>query len=155
MSQIIPGRIKIYPPVHADNIAAGSPETLEKSTGAGAEVDDWNARSHVCNGGVRMGKNKSLVILGGQAASPTIEELHSLRPGCDLSVQIFGGERRKSLHQAAPGTGIRVDEPLRFEIVAGGAALDEIRGKGKGCTCKSNKRHFPVQGGASLAHGLE
>ena len=107
MSQVIPGRIKIDPPVHADNIAAGSPERLEKSAGAGAEMDDWNARSHVCNGGVRMGENESLVVLGRQTAGPTIEELHSLRPGCDLSVQIFGGERRKALHQSAPGTGIR------------------------------------------------
>ncbi len=82
MSQVLPGRIKIYPPVHADNIAAGSPERVEKSTGAGAEMDDWNARSHVCNGGVRMGKNESLVILGGQAASylAVREESRSIKP---------------------------------------------------------------------------
>jgi hypothetical protein len=67
----------------------------------------------------------------------------------------LGGERRKSFHQAAPGAGIGIDKSLRFEIIAGTAALDEIRGKGEGCAGKSNDRYFAVQGRASLAHCLE
>src|SRR5262245_8016594 len=155
MSQFIPRRVEIDPPVHPDNVASGGAERFEESTGAGAEMDYGNSRGQACNGGAGIGKNKSFIIVRGQTAGPAIEDLDGFHSRCDLSIQIFGRERRKSFHQAAPGAGIRIEELLCFEIVAGSTALDQIRSKGEGGGGKSNERHFAVQGVASLAHGLE
>src|SRR5262245_15736498 len=155
VSQVIPGRIKIHPPVYADHVAAGGTQRLEESSGAGAEIDDRNAWSQARNSGAGMGQNEPLVVFGRQAAGPTVEELYGFGSSCDLSIKIICGERRKSFHQAAPGAGIRIDEPLRFEIIAGAAALDKIRSESKRCASKANQGHFAVQGGANLAHGFK
>ena len=65
MSEAFPGRIEIYSPVHADDIASGSTEGCEKSARPGAEVDDWNAWSHAGNSCARMRQDESLVVFGG------------------------------------------------------------------------------------------
>ena len=85
VSQVIPGRIKIDPPVYADHIAAGSPERLENPP---VPVLKWitGTPGQARDSGPRMGKNEPLVVFGGQTSGPTVEELHSFHPGCDLSV---------------------------------------------------------------------
>ena len=95
------------------------------------------------------------VVLGGQAADPAVEELHGVRAGGDLAVEIRDRERGELLHQRAPRGRLAVHERLRLEEVLRGMPFDQIGRDRKGPAGEADQGHPAGQRLPGQPHGLE
>ena len=78
-------------------------------------------------------RQDELAIVGRrERAHPGVEELHGLRAGGDLAVQVVGGDLGEARHEGVPGRRLRAHEALGVEEVPRGAALDQVRGEREG-----------------------
>ena len=150
-----PARVQIDAPVEADHVAAGGAHRGQERRRAGAEVDDRRALPQRADQRARVRQHERPVVVGREHADPRVEDLHRLGAGGDLTVEIARGRVDEDAHEAAPALGLLVHESLGVEIVARGAALDDIRRHRERRARKADQRHLPAQRALHAAHGLE
>src|SRR2546422_282678 len=74
-----------------------------------------------------MGLHVLAVVLGAQAADPTVKELDGLRPCPDLALQIFRYHARELVQEPVPHGRLPVHEALGLDVMARGAPFDGDR----------------------------
>src|SRR5947209_11322131 len=122
----LPGLIEPNAPINANHIPTGSAHQLEQRRGAGAETDYWRSRRETFNHTPRMRQNVFAIIVHAKTADPRIEELHRLRSGSNLRVQIFCQRAGYQSHHRVPGTVVVIHQPFGVDIVLRAAAFNHV-----------------------------
>jgi hypothetical protein len=92
------------------------------------------------------GQHVAPVVVGRERADPAVEELHGLRAGGDLQVQVVAHRDGEPLHERVPRAGVVEHEALRLEERARAAALDQVRRERERRAREADERH--LQSGA-------
>ena len=143
-----PCPVQVHAPVHPDHVAARLPHELQEAAGAGAEVDDRDAGSHPRHQPAHVRQHVFPVVLGGKATHPTVEHLERLDAGFDLGVDVGHGGGHEPVHERAPSAVVVVEEPLGVDVVARGAAFDQVRRQREGGAAEPDQGRPPPQGRA-------
>ena len=72
-------------------------------------------------------QDEAPVVVGREAADPAVEQLHGLRSGCDLRVEVAGDRAGQAAHQRVPRLRRLVHQRLGVHVVARAAAFDDVR----------------------------
>ena len=140
------GFIQRHPPVHADHRTARLAHQLQQGRRPRAKVDQRDILSlEPIEDEPDMGLHVLTVVLGAQAAHPTVKELDGLRPCPDLALQIFRHHTRELVQEPVPHGRLPVHEALGLDVMARGAPLDGIARERERRAGKSDQRHASVQ----------
>ena len=146
-------------PVQAQGLGAGVGHGFQPQATALGEQDHRHAAPvvfadqavddllHVAQGELLVGRR-------GQRAAPGVEDLHGLRAGLDLPVEVDGDRAGQLVEQRVHGLRVVVEHRLGLAEVAAGAALDHVGGQGPGAAGEADQRHAAVQLAADGAHGI-
>ena len=137
-----PAGVERHAPVEPDDVAAGLPHERQQRGGPGAEVNRRHAGSQRADHRARVRQHVLAIVVGPERADPGVEELDRLRAGVDLAVEVRRRRIGQHVHQAMPGGRGLVHQALRVQVVARGAALDDVG--------RDGERLAPHE-----AHGLE
>ena len=142
-SDRLPGRGQGYPPVHADDLRIQVLEKRQQACGAGGKVNSRDARRlQSPQQGLDVGFHITGIVPRTQSAGPTVEDLHRLRAGVDLGLEVIQGDADQPLHEGIPGLGMVVHPAFGLDVVAGTPALDGVRSRGEGRAGKADKGHL-------------
>src|SRR5690349_19393990 len=88
-------------PVESDHVSAGALHKRQESCGVRSKMNYRHVLSPgSCQNPLRIGQDKTLVILRAERANPRVKNLHRLCTGANLRNQVFGEHLRESLHQS-------------------------------------------------------
>ena len=154
-AQAAPRLPEIDTPVQADHGAPGLPHQFQQPRRSRPEVDHRNPRRDSGDDAAHVRQDSPLVVLGGQASDPAVEELHGVRAGGDLAVEVPDRQDGELLHQRVPGGRLAVHQPLRLEEVLRGMPFDQIGRHRKGPAGEADQGHPAGQRLPGQPHGLK
>ncbi len=89
-----------------------------------------------------------------EAAAPGVEDLHRLRTGQDLTIEVAGHRLRQLVQQGMHGLGVVVEHGLALAEVLRRAALDHVGGQRPGATGEADQWRATIELAADGAHGI-
>src|SRR5207247_4618758 len=130
------------PRVNADDVTAGGGEVFEERRRAGSEVNEWHAGflgERQCLAAVRL--HVGAIVVGRQAADPTVEQLQRLRARARLRGEVVADEGSELAQEQVPGAWCLVHELLGLGERATGAPFDRVAREGKRRPGEADERH--------------
>jgi hypothetical protein len=120
--------LKVVRPVDVDDVGAGAHHLIQERTHALVHEQDQRhvgvALLHTGNDVLVVVPRELLVQLGGQVASPTIEQLHNLRAIGDLVLYVLDDIVCQLAEEQVCSVGVLIHELLRLHVGATRATLD-------------------------------
>ncbi|CAI8744343.1 NAD-specific glutamate dehydrogenase [Pseudomonas sp. IT-P74] len=94
---------------------------------------------------LHVGQGELLVRRSGEAAAPAVEDLHRLRAGHDLAVEVAGNGLRELVQQQVQGLRVVVEHGFGLAVVFRRAAFDHVGRQGPWAASKADQRHTAIQ----------
>src|SRR2546428_673119 len=88
VADALPAGGQVDAPIEPDHVATGLAHQLQQAGCGGPEVDHGYAGRDAGNDVARVRQHKAPVVIRRKTAHPAVEELHGLRPGGDLRVEV-------------------------------------------------------------------
>ena len=146
-------------PVQAQGIRAGIGDAFQPQAAALGEQDHRHFTAFVfadqaADDLAHVGQGELLVRRRRQVAAPGVEDLHRLRAGHDLAVEVRGDRLRQLVQQQVHGLRVVVEHGLGLAEVFRRAAFDHVGGQGPGAAGEADQRHAAIELAADGADGV-
>ena len=136
---------EIDAPIEAQHVPARLAHQLEQIAGHGPEVDNGHVGGNRRDHRRRVRQHEASIVVGAEAADPTVENLHDVGARTDLHLQVISGDAREQLHQAMPRFGLRVHESFGRLVLPRRSAFDQIRRERERRAGKSDQRSLRAE----------
>ena len=151
---LLDGLLHVEAPVDADDVAAGLLGQVEHRGRAVREVDDRHAairndlvavRLDLVDDALGVLQHGALVVARSDVADPAVEELHGLRAGVDLRLEVGDGGVGELGQQQVPRLGLAPHERLAVLVVARAVALDRVARERERRAGEADERHLVLE----------
>src|SRR6266566_1538483 len=127
-SHLLPRKIERLLRIDADYVAASFRHQLEQRGALRSEMDSRDAL-YVREDAGHVRLNEIGVIPRTQGSNPRVEQLHDLRSGAHLGVEIANDDGAELLEEGTPRLRLGVHERLGGRVVARRSSLDQVAGE--------------------------